>query len=111
MKEIEPSNLYGYLTVADYFDPCPLFLDETGLILDETGLNLALAHLWGRSFRGSRAYSQRLFSESLCSREVVRDRLLVSHFLSQSNKREISRLKLLPKFLVSPPNLIELFGS
>ena len=41
--------------------PCPLFLDETGLILDETGLNLALAHLWGRSFRGSRAYSQRLF--------------------------------------------------
>ena len=104
MKEIEPSNLYGYLTVADYFDPCPLFLDETGL-------NLALARLWGRSFRGSRAYSQRPFSESLCSREVVRDRLLVSHFLSQSNKREISRLKLLPKFLVSPPNLIELFGS
>ena len=104
MKEIEPSNLHGYLTVAELRHSCPLFLDETGL-------NLALAHLWGRSFRGSRAYSQRLFSESLCSREVVRDRLLVSHFLSQSNKREISRLKLLPKFLVSPPNLIELFGS
>ncbi|PSO78774.1 MAG: hypothetical protein BRC44_10285 [Cyanobacteria bacterium QS_4_48_99] len=40
MKDIEPSNLFFW---------------------DETGINLALARLWGRSFRGTRAYSQQPF--------------------------------------------------
>ena len=40
VKDIEPSNLFFW---------------------DETGINLALARLWGRSFRGTRAYSQQPF--------------------------------------------------
>ena len=40
MKDIEPSNLFFW---------------------DETGINLALARLWARSFRGTRAYSQQPF--------------------------------------------------